>query len=107
MKKRIMFLIVKTIFIVITTILWILNKKEEYYVLFDVPHWKNTEIVTNKQKNEFENYLKDTLDVKVNKFSTYSPGVYVKLTKSEYRYLVKHYEKVDYIYPTNVQPGLP
>lgn len=107
MKKRIVFLIVKIILIVFIAIFWILNKKEEYYVLFDVPHWKNPGIVTNKQKNEFKNYLKDTLNVKVSKFSTYSPGVYVNLTKSQYRYLVEHYNKVDYIYPTNIQPGLP
>lgn len=107
MKEKIIFLIVKIILVVIIATIWILNKKEEYYVLFDVPGWKNPGIVTNKQKREFKNYLKDTLDVKVSKFSTYSPGVYVHLTNSEYRYLVKHYDKVDYIYPTNVQPGLP
>jgi len=107
MKKNILFLIVKLIIIVIITTICILNRKEEYYVLFDVPGWESPGIVTNKQKSDFENYLKDAIDVKVNKFSTYSPGVYVNLTKSQYKYLVKHYDKVDYIYPTNVQPGLP
>ena len=89
------------------TLVLIKYKKEEYYVLFDVPGWKNPGIVTDRQKREFEKYLKDELNVKVGEFSTYSPGLYVQLTKSQYKYLVEHYDKVDYIYPTKVQPGLP
>jgi len=105
--KRLILILLSIVLLATLTLVLIKYKKEEYYVLFDVPGWKNPGIVTDKQKREFEKYLKDELNVKVSEFSTYSPGVYVQLTKSEYRYLVKHYDKVDYIYPTNVEPGLP